>query len=116
MGKIKRPSIFKHKDGTMLTKEEEEAAELRFALSEVINEIQDSQVEISEAELEQRIREIFKAYNTPFPYDIPPAVSDALRRKAEHLNQIANNTPHTCTQCGAPLKDGKCEYCGTIYN
>ena len=24
--------------------------------------------------------------------------------------------PTNCPNCGAPLKDGKCEYCGTITN
>jgi len=24
--------------------------------------------------------------------------------------------PNICTQCGAPLKDGKCEHCGTSYS
>lgn len=24
--------------------------------------------------------------------------------------------PRVCSQCGAPLHDGKCEYCGTEYN
>ena len=29
------------------------------------------------------------------------------------IRQIA---PTTCKNCGAPLHDGKCEYCGTEYN
>ena len=112
MGKIKRPSIFRHKDGKMLTKEEEEAAELRFALLEVIDEIEARGVEIDETEVAERIAELCRQFNE----EVPPAVAEALRRKTEQLNQIENKTTHTCTQCGAPLKDGKCEYCGTEYN
>ena len=112
MGKIKRPSIFRHKDGKMLNKEEEEAAELRFALLEVIDEIEASGVEIDETEVAERIAEIYRRFDE----EVPSAVAEAICKNFERINKEINNTPHTCTQCGAPLKDGKCEYCGTIYN
>ena len=92
-------------------KEEEEAAELRFALSELIDEMDASEVEIDETEVEERIAELFRHFNE----EVPPAVAEALRRKNDQLNNAINKTPHTCTQCGAPIKAGKCDYCGTEY-
>ena len=50
--------------------------------------------------------------------EVAEAVAKAIDENCRRLNEMATKKPkpHTCTQCGAPLKDGKCEYCGTEYN
>ena len=104
----------------MLTKEEEETAEMRYAIHSgeaimtrkqmeayevgnairnLLDEIETEGVEISEQELEQRINELCKAFGVT-----PPSLKPKKHK------------PHTCSQCGAPIHNGKCDYCGTIYN
>lgn len=80
----------------MLTKKEEEAAEMKYAIRQVLDEMDDECIEISEAELEQRINDVCKEYGIT-----PPKHN--------------KHKPHTCKQCGAPLHNGKCDYCGTEY-
>lgn len=48
--------------------------------------------------------------------DVSAIVAEALHKRVEDMNNKAMKKPHTCQQCGAPLKNGKCEYCGTNYN
>lgn len=49
--------------------------------------------------------------------EVSEAVAKAIGYKFKKLEEISRKEKrHTCSQCGAPLKDGKCEYCGTNYN
>ena len=105
MGKIDFPSIFRRKryaqvsvGECVITAEQQNALAVKGAIRDILDEIEDEGVEISEQELEQRIADICKAYGID-----PP--------KPRHKNKL-----NTCPQCGAPLKDGKCDYCGTEYN
>lgn len=88
MGKIHFPSIFRC-----------DALSPKEALKKAIEEIEDSGVEIDEDELEQRIEDVCKTYGISLP-----------KRRVKPKEKS-----HTCTQCGAPLKNGKCEYCGTDF-
>ena len=90
----------------------EEPGELRRDIIEALDEIVDSEVEIDETEVAERIAELYRHFDE----EVPHAVAEAICKKFERINKEINNTPHTCTQCGAPIKDGKCDYCGTEYN
>lgn len=82
----------------MLTKEEEETAEMKYAIRQFLDEMEDECIEINETELEQRVAELCNAFGVNTPSTKPK-----------------KHKPHTCKQCGAPLKDVKCDYCGTEY-
>lgn len=104
-GKIKSPTIFRRKrfaqvsvGECIITAEQKQAIEVKEAIKQVLDDIEAEGIEIDDQELEQRIADICKVYGID-----PP--------KPKHRNKL-----HTCQQCGAPLKDGKCEYCGTSYN
>ena len=67
MGKIDFPSIFRrkvkvHSGEAILTRQQMDAYQMSKALHEVLDDIEDEGVEISEAELEQRINEVCKEY------------------------------------------------------
>ena len=47
--------------------------------------------------------------------EVREAVAKAISMKFERMKTNFNK-PHTCSQCGAPIHNGKCDYCGTIYN
>ena len=114
MGKIEIPSIFRrkvqvHSGEAIITRVQMEKMRLRsemsqddrdmaYALKQLLDEIEDEGVEITDAELEQRINELCKAYGVT-----PPSLKPKKHK------------PHTCSQCGAPIHKGKCDYCGTEY-
>ena len=76
----------------------EDALVLHDAICEVLEELEDAEVEISEDELHARIKEIAEKYGITID---PP--------------QLPKNKTRICPQCGAPIHNGKCEYCGTEY-
>lgn len=103
-GKIKAPNIFRRKrfaqvsvGECVITAEQQKAIEVKEAIKQVLDEAEAEGIEIDAHELEQRIADICKVYGID-----PP--------KPRHKNKL-----HTCPQCGAPIKDGKCDYCGTEY-
>ena len=102
MGKIELPSIFRrkvavHSGEAIMTRKQMDAYEADKAIRDLLDDIEAEGIEISEAELEQRINEVCKAYGVTIP------------KPKKHKT-------HTCPQCGAPIHNGKCEYCGTEYN
>lgn len=97
-GKIKAPTIFRRKRFAQVSVGEcIITAEQQKAIKQVLDEAEAEGIKIDAHELEQRIADICKVYGID-----PP--------KPRHKNKL-----HTCQQCGAPLKDGKCDYCGTEY-
>ena len=105
MGKIELPSIFRRKryaqvsvGECVITAEQQKALAAKAAIKQALDEAEAEGIEIDAQELEQRIADICKAYGID-----PP--------KQRH-----NTKPHNCPQCGAPIHDGKCDYCGTEYN
>lgn len=50
--------------------------------------------------------------------EVSEVVAKAIGEKVRRLNEMATKKPkpHSCPNCGAPLHDGKCDYCGTNYN
>ena len=105
--KINLPSIFRrkvyapiHSGEMVVTRQQMEAYKAREAINEVLEDIEAQGMEIDSDELEQRIEDVCKTYGISLP-----------KRRVKPKEK-----PHICTQCGAPLKDGKCEYCGMDYN
>lgn len=89
MGKIESPSIFRSG---------EKGEQLRKRLTDALDSLEEEDRIITEDE-------------------VSDAVAKAIGYKAKQLNKIFSKArPRHCSQCGAPLKDGKCEYCGTDYN
>lgn len=89
MGKIESPSIFRSGD---------QAKQLRKRLTDALDRLEGEDRIITEDE-------------------VNAVVAKAIGYKAKQLNEIFSKArPHICSQCGAPLKDGKCEYCGMDYN
>ena len=98
--------------------------ELRRSIIEALDEIEDSEVEIDETEVAERVAGVFNAFDT----EVPDAVAEAIHQTFDYsklfsgcvsignfLKKKEKHKQHTCTQCGAPLHDGKCDYCGTEY-
>lgn len=72
------------------------------AINDCLREVMDSGVFITEEELTQRVKELADAYGFPIEglgFKFPAKSVDV----------------YFCQGCGAPLKDGKCEYCGHEY-
>lgn len=63
----------------------EDAAELRRSLIEMLDELENAEVEIDEAELASRVREIIEAYNGDEKNDVPAAVANAIAAKVAEL-------------------------------
>lgn len=104
MGKIERPSIFRRKrfaqvrvGECVITAEQQKAIAAKEAIKQVLDEAEAKGIEIDPQELEQRIIDICKAFGIDPPKPI-------------HKTKL-----HTCQQCGAPIHNGKCDYCGTEY-
>ena len=104
MGKIERPSIFRSKrfaqvsvGECVITAEQQKAIAVKEAIKQVLDEAEAEGIEIDAQELEQRIADICKVFGIDQP-------------KLRHKNKL-----HTCPQCGAPIKNGRCDYCGTEY-
>ena len=63
----------------------EDAAELRRSLLELLDELDNAQVEIDEAELASRVREMIDAYNREDSNEVPAAVANAIAAKFKAL-------------------------------
>ena len=63
----------------------EDAAELRRSLLELLDELDNAQVEVDEAELASRVREMIDAYNRDDKSEIPAAVANAIASKFKAL-------------------------------
>ena len=63
----------------------EDAAELRRSLLEMLDELANADVEIDEAELASRVREMIDAYNRDSANEVPAAVANAISAKFKAL-------------------------------
>lgn len=63
----------------------EDAAELRRSLLELLEELDNTTVEIDEAELASRVREMIDAYNREDSNEVPAAVANAIAAKFKAL-------------------------------
>lgn len=86
MGKITAPTVLRHPD--------EEG--FRKALNDLLNEIEENGIEISERELDERVTELCREFGVTIP-------------------KTKRGKP-TCPTCGAPIHGKQCEYCGNIIN
>ena len=68
----------------------EDAAELKASLVAMLDELENAEVEIDEAELASRIREAIDAYNRDDKSEVPAAVANAL---AEKFKALQNRMP-----------------------
>ena len=68
----------------------EDAAELKASLVAMLDELENAEVEIDEAELASRIREAIDAYNRDDKNEVPAAVANAL---AEKFKALQNSMP-----------------------
>jgi hypothetical protein len=68
----------------------EDAAELKASLVAMLDELENAEVEIDEAELASRIREAIDAYNRDDKSEVPAAVANAL---AEKFKALQNSMP-----------------------
>lgn len=84
--KIAAPTVLRHPD--------EEG--FRKALHDLLNEIKENGIEISERELDERVTELCREFGV------------VLKDKAPGKT--------TCPTCGAPVHGKQCEYCGNIIN
>lgn len=89
-------------------------------IKRAIREIEKEEIEVSEADVAgivKRAGEIAVEFG-----EIDENVQETIRIVAETINRKLNALQQeqehktNCPNCGAPLKDGKCEYCGTTYN
>ena len=97
---------------------EEEALQnkIHHAIREMIDELDEREIELDERELSERMKELLDKYN--WDYSIPPAIAEAIHAKCKAIEKASRPSRPSikfCTQCGAPLHGGKCEYCGTEY-
>ena len=80
------------------------------AVMKMIEQIQESQIEIDETELSKRLKELADVYGIPWQetdvYGIP-------WQEIRIENQKEKMIFVSCPNCGAPMHNGKCEYCGT---
>lgn len=72
-------------------------------ISSVID-VENSEIEIDETELYNRIKETFASYNIEYPDDGMLATMAKYKKSQSVCN---------CPNCGAPIHGNKCEYCGT---
>lgn len=94
----------------VLTKEQSEILREMFnpqrefynAVVKMIEEIEESQIEIDETELSKRLKELADVYNIPW-------------QEIKIENPKGKMVFVSCPNCGAPMHKGKCEYCGTEY-
>jgi hypothetical protein len=68
----------------------DDAAELKASLVAMLDELENAEVEIDEAELASRIREAIDAYNRDDKNEVPAAVANAL---AEKFKALKNSMP-----------------------
>ncbi len=70
----------------------EDAAELKASLVAMLDELENAEVEIDEAELASRIREAIDAYNRDEKSEVPAAVANAL---SEKFKALQNSMPQS---------------------
>lgn len=63
----------------------EDAAELRRSLIDLLDELDNAEIEIDEAELASRVREMIDAYNREDSNEVPAAVANAIAAKFKAL-------------------------------
>lgn len=87
-------------------------------MKRALREIEKEETEVNEAEVAgivKRAGEIAVEFG-----EIDENVQETIRIVTETINRKINAPQQehktNCPNCGAPLKDGKCEYCGTTYN
>lgn len=89
----------------------EDAAELRRSLLELLDELDSAQVEIDEAELASRVREMIDAYNREDSNEVPAAVANAIAAKFKELqNRMTKSdkmTPAIKNQVAAAILRSK---------
>ena len=68
----------------------EDAAELRRSLLELLDELENADVEVDEAELASRVREAIDAYNRDDKNDVPASVANAI---ASRIKELQNTMP-----------------------
>lgn len=67
----------------------EDAAELRRSLLDLLDELANAEIEINEAELASRVRELIDAYNRDAENEVPASVADMIATKfAEMQNRM----------------------------
>ena len=85
-------------------KQQEEERAFKEAIETAIDEIIKEGVEITEEELAARLNAVSKA----FGFGMLPGYNE---RQTKRINK--NVKDYSCPNCGAPLHNGKCDYCGT---
>ena len=63
----------------------EDAAELRRSLLEMLDELENAEVEVDEAELAEKVTELIEAYNKDESSEVPAAVANAIAAKMQEL-------------------------------
>ena len=86
MGKIAAPTVLRNPNEECFRK----------ALHDLLNEIVENGIEISERELDDRITELCKEFGVKMKDNAPSKT--------------------TCPTCGAPIQGKQCEYCGNYIN
>jgi hypothetical protein len=66
----------------------EDAAELRRSLLDLLDELDNAEIEVDEAELASRIREAIDAYNRDDKSEVPAAVANAIAAKVKTLQDM----------------------------
>ena len=85
----------------------EDAAELRRSLLDLLDELENAEIEVDEAELASRVREMIDAYNRDAENEVPASVANAIASKfAELQNRMPANdklTPAVKNQVAAAI-------------
>lgn len=87
-------------------------------MKRALREIEEEEIEINEADVAgivKRAGEIAEAFGETDEnvHEVIRSVTETINRR---INALQQENKTNCPNCGAPLKDGKCEYCGTTYN
>ena len=70
----------------------EDAAELRRSLVEMLDELENAEIEVDEAELASRVRELIDAYNRE-DRDVPEAVANAIAKVEKRVMDMYKTMP-----------------------
>lgn len=70
----------------------EDAAELRRSLVEMLDELENAEIEVDEAELASRVRELIDAYNSE-DRDVPEAVANAIAKVEKRVMDMYKTMP-----------------------
>ena len=71
----------------------EDAAELRRSLVEMLDELENAEIEVDEAELASRVRELIDAYNRE-DRDVPEAVANAIAKVEKRVMDMYKTMPN----------------------